>query len=120
MNQLSFNFGPHRNFLDATAANEAKQKYSLYQERRRDKFYASAAWRRVRANVLARDGARCKICGATPAHGVRIDVDHILPRFTAKHLSLYMPNLQVLCEECHDAKTYKDGLRIKLPERNTA
>ena len=69
-----------------------------------DAFLESYEWRRVRMMVLKRDGARCKCCGATPADGVRMHVDHIKPRRMFPHLALDLDNLQVLCEECNHGK----------------
>ncbi len=34
---------------------------------------------RLRALVLMRDGARCRLCGAAPTDGVRLHVDHVNP-----------------------------------------
>jgi hypothetical protein len=34
---------------------------------------------RLRAKVLIRDGAKCRLCGATPADGAKLHVDHIQP-----------------------------------------
>jgi hypothetical protein len=65
-----------------------------------DAFLESYEWRRVRMVVLKRDGARCGCCGATPADGVRMHVDHIKPR----RLALDLNNLQVLCEVCNHGK----------------
>ena len=33
----------------------------------------------VRYDVLCRDGFKCRICGATAADGVKLEVDHIIP-----------------------------------------
>jgi hypothetical protein len=69
-----------------------------------DAFLESYEWRRVRMVVLKRDGARCGCCGATPADGVRMHVDHIKPRKKFPELSLDTNNLQVLCEVCNHGK----------------
>ena len=54
--------------------------------------------------VLKSRGARCECCGATPADGVRMHVDHIKPRRKYPELALTESNLQVLCEECNHGK----------------
>jgi hypothetical protein len=66
-----------------------------------DAFLESYEWRRVRMVVLKRDGARCACCGATPADGLRMHVDHIKPRRKFPELALDLTNLQVLCEVCN-------------------
>lgn len=69
-----------------------------------DSFLASYEWRRVRMLVLKRDSAKCACCGATPADGVRMNVDHIKPRKLFPQLALDPSNLQVLCEICNHGK----------------
>src|SRR5689334_9592383 len=34
-------------------------------------------WSKLRYQVLRRDGAICALCGASPADGIRMEVDHI-------------------------------------------
>lgn len=69
-----------------------------------DSFLASYEWRKTRMEVLKRDGAKCACCGATPADGVKMNVDHIKPRRLFPHLALDLNNLQVLCEVCNHGK----------------
>lgn len=66
-----------------------------------DKFYRTPEWLRLRMQVLAVRGAACVLCGATRAHGVRLDVHHIEPRAARPERSLDFDNLEVLCENCH-------------------
>lgn len=121
MNQLSFDFG-NSTMLDRQAANEARGLMSTFKARERDRFYRSKPWRRVRGVKLAQQGCRCQKCGSTAAEAQRIDVDHILPRSTHPHLALYVSNLQVLCDECHEAKTYREQLlrRATVDKRQSA
>lgn len=51
-------------------------------------------WRRLRAQILALDGYRCKKCG-DPA----VEVDHIRP--VADGGTDYPSNLRSLCHNCH-------------------
>lgn len=111
--QLTLDFGPHRNALELQAANESRICLSSFKARERDRFYRSNAWRRVRTRVLEKYGARCCVCGCT-SHDARIDVDHITPRSIAPQLALHVANLQVLCEACHESKTYRDGLHMRV------
>lgn len=69
-----------------------------------DAFLESYEWRRVRMEVLIRDGRRCACCGATPDDGLKMHVDHIKPRKHYPQLALDASNLQVLCEVCNHGK----------------
>lgn len=61
--------------------------------------YHSAAWRRLRAQALARDGHRCP-CGSTH----RLTVDHINPVRTHPHLAWRLDNLRTLCAACDNRR----------------
>jgi len=67
-------------------------------------FLESFEWRKLRLEVLKKHGARCQCCGATPADGVKMHVDHIKPRRRHPELALAIDNLQVLCEVCNHGK----------------
>lgn len=58
---------------------------------------------RLRALVLMRDGARCRLCGAVPGEGVRLHVDHVKP--WSKGGETILENLQVLCSVCNIGKS---------------
>ena len=97
-------------------AQEAKQNAKLsnndlsakWQSRKvnpaTDAFLETYEWRRVRMEALKKYGSRCQCCGATPADGVKMNVDHIKPRKLFPHLALNLDNLQVLCEPCNHGK----------------
>lgn len=92
----------------AAKLKEAPERTKAEEKWRRhvtgDAFLNSFEWRKVRMEVLKRDGAVCACCGATRADGVRLHVDHIKPRKLFPHLALTLENLQVLCEECNHGK----------------
>lgn len=67
-------------------------------------FLSTYQWRKVRLIALKRDGSRCACCGATPATGAVMNVDHIKPRKLFPELALDPDNLQVLCHECNHGK----------------
>lgn len=67
-------------------------------------FLRSYAWREVRMKALKLHGTRCQCCGATPADGRKMHVDHIKPRKHFPELALEIANLQVLCDECNHGK----------------
>lgn len=69
-----------------------------------DEFLSSYEWRQTRMIALKKYGARCQCCGASPATGAVINVDHIKPRKTHPHLALTLDNLQVLCHDCNHGK----------------
>lgn len=58
---------------------------------------------RLRALVLMRDGARCRLCGAIPGDGVRLHVDHVKP--WSKGGETVLENLQILCNVCNIGKS---------------
>jgi len=58
---------------------------------------------RLRAMVLMKDGAKCKLCGATPQDGAKLHVDHIIP--WARGGETVLDNLQILCEKCNIGKS---------------
>jgi hypothetical protein len=65
---------------------------------------------RLRIAVLERDGYRCAYCGASAADGVRLHVDHFIPR----HLGGWdgTDNLLTACEACNLGKS---GTLRQLP-----
>ena len=69
-----------------------------------DDFLQTYEWRRLRMEALKKYGARCQCCGATPATGAVMNVDHIKPRRLFPGLALDLANLQVLCGECNHGK----------------
>jgi hypothetical protein len=87
---------------------KAKQPFNNQQTANIDvstnEFLLTYEWRKVRMVVLKKYGARCQCCGATPATGAVIHVDHIKPRKLFPHLALSINNLQVLCHECNHGK----------------
>lgn len=67
-------------------------------------FLASFEWRQARFATLKRYGAKCQCCGATPATGAVMNVDHIKSRRRRPELALDLENLQVLCGDCNHGK----------------
>lgn len=103
--------------LGEDIAAEAVQQFA---SRGSDEFLRSFEWRRVRMQVLLRDGARCSCCGRTAVDGVVINVDHIKNRKSHPHLALDPQNLQVLCGDCNHGKGNKfstDWRRTPAPDQ---
>lgn len=69
-----------------------------------DAFLTTYEWRRVRMVALKKYGARCQCCGASPAEGAVMNVDHIKPRKLFPQLALDVDNLQILCHDCNHGK----------------
>ena len=67
-------------------------------------FLQTYEWRVLRMKALKKYGARCMCCGATPATGAVMNVDHIKPRKHFPELALELSNLQILCHECNHGK----------------
>jgi 5-methylcytosine-specific restriction endonuclease McrA len=67
-------------------------------------FLESYEWRRVRMQAIKKYGSRCQCCGATPADGAVMNVDHIKPRRLFPQLALDIDNLQILCNPCNHGK----------------
>jgi 5-methylcytosine-specific restriction endonuclease McrA len=61
-----------------------------------------SAWQKTRQRIAERDGYRCAACGRV-WHPQRDHADHIAE--LADGGSNADENLQLLCVECHDAKT---------------
>jgi 5-methylcytosine-specific restriction endonuclease McrA len=59
--------------------------------------YCSAAWRRTRLAVIARDLAQCQFCGKLVT-GQDAQVDHIIEK---PHGTDALSNLRLLCSACH-------------------
>jgi hypothetical protein len=57
----------------------------------------------LRADILRRDGYRCKMCGASRDEGVNLHVDHILP--VSHGGRTVKDNLQTLCQPCNLGKS---------------
>jgi 5-methylcytosine-specific restriction endonuclease McrA len=69
-----------------------------------DAFLSTYEWRKARMTALKRYGPRCMCCGASPATGAVMNVDHIKPRKLFPHLALDVGNLQILCGPCNHGK----------------
>lgn len=86
-----------------------KRERAITGKRVPNAFYDSERWRRLRFDVLKRDGARCVLCGRSAVHGVVLQVDHIQPRSLRPDLEWDPDNLQVLCQDCNLGKSNRDS-----------
>lgn len=69
-----------------------------------DSFLLTFEWRKLRMQALKKYGPKCMCCGATPATGAVMNVDHIKPRKKHPELALDINNLQILCHDCNHGK----------------
>lgn len=70
---------------------------------KRHDFRAGSRWRRVRADVLARDGGRCRWCG-----GDADQVDHVVP--ASRGGDRYdQANLAASCRGCNASRGARGG-----------
>ncbi|MBI4591604.1 MAG: HNH endonuclease [Candidatus Rokubacteria bacterium] len=72
------------------------------QQRRQPRTQQVGITAKQRYRILHRDQSRCRRCGRTPADGVRLVVDHIIPRDWGG--SNDDENLWTLCEDCNLGK----------------
>lgn len=92
---------------DATQPKKARKREKRQRktfQRFGGDFLQSYEWRRLRMEAIKKHGARCQCCGASPADGAVLNVDHIKPRKFFPELALTLSNLQVLCHDCNHGK----------------
>jgi hypothetical protein len=94
---------PHLNyFVVPSRAKAALKPVATFESS--DNFLRTYEWRKVRMLALKKHGTRCQCCGASPATGAVMNVDHIKPRKLFPELALDVENLQILCSECNHGK----------------
>lgn len=89
-----------------------KPKSAKKPKRKKDPFYMSWGWRKLRLEALLVGESRCSICGKNISDvtedgmtKIKLSVDHIKPRITHPELELEITNLRILCVQCHEAIT---------------
>ena len=71
--------------------------------------YNNAEWRRLRMEVLKRDGYQCCQCGITAAEsGYPLEIHHIIPPKGNKELFFDINNCATLCKLCHARITQQE------------
>ena len=73
----------------------------------KDPFFKSRQWLELRYLALKHYGRWCMCCGSGPREGP-VQVDHIKPRIRFPELALELTNLQILCRECNQGKSWTD------------
>lgn len=91
--------------------NDSAKAYRGLESRRMDnRFYASSAWRRLRAAFLV-EHPLCQDCERQGRTTAAVHVHHVRPRKDRPELALVWGNLQALCQPCHNAKGRDGGDR---------
>lgn len=67
----------------------------------RQTFYRSEEWKKVAAEVWARDEGKCQRCGLDHSEGKRKFHIHHIANFDNKELRARLDNLVLLCSPCH-------------------
>lgn len=84
------------------------------------KFYNSKPWITLRNRIRSTKRMRCDMCGRL-IHSKSI-VDHIIEidetNYQDESITLNEDNLQLLCLECHNTKTFKSKINLNLENRN--
>lgn len=84
------------------------------------KFYNSKPWITLRNRIRSAKRMRCDMCGRL-IHSKSI-VDHIIEidetNYQDESITLNEDNLQLLCLECHNTKTFQSKINLNLENRN--
>lgn len=84
------------------------------------KFYNSKPWITLRNRIRSIKRMRCDMCGRL-IHSKSI-VDHIIEidetNYQDESITLNEDNLQLLCLECHNTKTFQSKINLNLENRN--
>jgi len=83
---------------------------------KRNPFYESPRWRKLREQIRRRDNFTCRVCGVQSR---RVVVDHIVPLRVRPDLGLHPANLQLLCPACHGGAKRAAELSAKRGEAET-
>lgn len=98
-----------------SACKKRAQKQPAAAPDRYARFYKSGDWKRARYDALKAADGRCCLCGASPAVGAILNVDHIKPLRKHWDLRLDPDNLQVLCGSCNHGKGNRDDTDWREP-----
>jgi 5-methylcytosine-specific restriction endonuclease McrA len=92
------------------ASGFAQHRARCYAQRRdregdgRPSYSSSARWKRIRAQVIERDGGRCRACGSTEdLQAAHLDHDWTLDAGAPVVTSEILARIVTLCQTCHKA-----------------
>ena len=93
---------------------ESHNKKKPFENATRSNNYNNAEWRRLRREVLKRDGYQCCQCGATAEEcGFPLEIHHIIPPKGNKELFYNIDNCVTLCKCCHSRITQQEVMENK-------
>ena len=78
------------------------------------RFYDSKEWKSLRYQVLLEAGFLCVICLEDGMYSEATIGDHIIPTRVRWDLRLEKENVQAVCFECHNQKTFQDKIKYNL------
>ena len=77
-------------------------KKKPFENASRTNNYNNIEWRKLRLEVLKRDGYQCCQCGATKEEsGFPLEIHHIIPPKSNRELFFDIGNCVTLCKFCH-------------------
>ena len=79
------------------------------------KIYGSTRWRRLRKQILERDGWRCTECGRAG----RLECHH-LEKITSAEKWFDPSNLAAICRSCHIKKTRQERRDFEMNKKSEA
>lgn len=89
---------------------ERKPKAAKKPRKKKDPFYNSYEWKKLRYEILKRDNYVCALCGKgrndyyeDGITKVKLSVDHIIKRSEDHSKELDPENCRILCFNCHEA-----------------
>ena len=65
-------------------------------------MYCTARWKRLRMEVIIRDGFKCRQCGRIEANTSKLVANHKTPHKGDLDLFHDESNLECVCKPCHD------------------
>ena len=89
---------------------------SKYAGKKREAFYGTGAWLRLRVAVLQRDNYWCQICKRSWANTVH----HIIPIMQRPDLALDADNCEACCSGCHNRDHPEKGEANRIYPKNAA
>ena len=90
-------------------------KKKPFENAKRSNNYNNAEWRKLRLEVLKRDGYQCCQCGASAEEsGYPLEIHHVIPPKGNRELFFDLNNCVVLCHACHVRITQEEVRENKL------
>lgn len=92
-----------------------KQEFNQFWKKKKNKFYSSTEWKKMRRDVVLRDKNVCQKCGKIIFS--KPNVHHVI-NLTPKNIddpniSLNPDNLITICEDCHN-KEHGKGFKKEV------